>query len=418
MEDRSVSREVSRCEQTNEKAIQHVIRAQDALAALRQHHHATATKGSSSSSGTSGTSSTSGKSGGRRGSHSSSGESEDGVDVDEAQAVEVELRAIAQQLVSQLRWLRLTVSDPRAGAAELNRRPREEHNPQVEGAANRVAPAGNNTDTAASSSGQDKVKHGDESEQQPQAVAEVLEEKEREGWEDLEVKRLKQLIELTERNVGGALAASELLRGQLQRLGLAPDLRAVQEHQRQVKVDEEEQRQGPAARARHFITVPPFLEDSALTTVDESLVKPYICLVCDRGFGRDDLLRAHMQAHRNPEAFRCNVKGCDRAFATYKELLAHVKQPHTEVTLAAQPAEQPAKKTTMTRRSARHSGLLEATHCNCGLTKHTSKHDKCCVDDECPCVLKGVLCVACGCRHCHNKRPTVHKSGKAKVAKT
>eukprot|EP01147_Barroeca_monosierra_P006678 gene6678-7544_t len=166
---------------------------------------------------------------------------------------------------------------------------------------------------------------------------------------------------------------------------------------------------------KRYTAVPNWLDVLIFTRTDFECEKPYICLLCNRGFGRDDLLNAHMQVHKDVTSFECLHPECKETFMTLEDLRNHHQEPHENKDFMRDPVT--SGTAGVSRRSSRRRGLIETTHCNCGLTRHSISNDfVCCTDDECPCVLKGVLCVACGCRHCQNR--VTHGRKDTKRAKT
>eukprot|EP00049_Salpingoeca_infusionum_P009690 m.164715 g.164715 ORF g.164715 m.164715 type:complete len:340 (-) comp14409_c0_seq1:1519-2538(-) len=154
----------------------------------------------------------------------------------------------------------------------------------------------------------------------------------------------------------------------------------------------------------HFLPLAPFAASELAEGKSTSSTKPFKCLLCQRDFARDDLIHFHMSVHNGSSMLDCHYKECTERFATLAELKAHHANHLTRS--SSRPVPNPKSRSTRsTRRSGRTEEVDMVTHCRCGNSNDYDHSVGCCTSDECPCVLRGVVCVACSCRTCRNKRP-------------
>ena len=57
---------------------------------------------------------------------------------------------------------------------------------------------------------------------------------------------------------------------------------------------------------------------------------PFLCSVCEKSFGNNQLLKSHMKTHDDPNKFACDEEGCSKKFPALGRLNAHKKTHQKE----------------------------------------------------------------------------------------
>lgn len=138
------------------------------------------------------------------------------------------------------------------------------------------------------------------------------------------------------------------------------------------------------------------LNDTA-NIADAALIKrPYICMICNKGFSRAGYLKSHIYTHNSGCSFKCSK--CDKTFARKQNLMVHMKRYHTYTSSEMYPCSICNKEFTKIdiykRHMSKHTGIgyFECTVCKKTwktranlerhMNSHTAKRHRCYICDK------------------------------------